>query len=384
MRAASSPSLFPASKNLTTDEVLALIVFGKQEELRKKLEHLKVSNPEELSRILNTPGDTKDFAAINLYSLTPLHLALCNLNFEVSQMLIGYLSSEDAIRQFDEIFPDGVEAKRIALENQLYDFTGIRDAIINAQPADLKKILENPRSSLEDLESSDDVFLLEPNRFERIKNYRLEISDIFSKGDVFNPYQLLAVLRIYAGYCEAYKIDLPSPDQATSFEELYKIMDVLAKRPYPASFNDMVVDDVDTDHFHLHDPNRQKRNVLWRQVVGYVQRFSPVSFMGFLFACGCQYGDRYGFDNLSKLTTFYTNGRIRLNDRHYVFNDALGYEGAVGPFPGDVRKTTKNLVGSESTRFLVKPLEIVIEFCFNQLKTLRSDLDCRAASRLGR
>ena len=241
MRAMASSRLFPTLKELAINHITTYsVATAKVEETLKEGEKkLPCELREELGQALVNPimlavvqgdlnqtealikarpplllsvkGRAVDYSRRTIKDLTPFQAALCAWDDEMCAVLKQYMSDEEMIRQYKEIFPECHE--KIDEAQTPFDFSTLVDVITQSNDIDVQAQLN--------LEQNDSLLCQTFNRF------RDDFTLCSQQEILFNPKHLINAFEIY------------------------------------------------TENFKHWDWNR--RDLFWRQVIGYVQRFLPAN-----------------------------------------------------------------------------------------------------------
>jgi len=218
---------------------------------------------------LSTKGVAKDYFNRRIQDLSPFQAALCAGDVEMCEMMKRYIvrlenGQVELEKQFNDVFPKGLEAHVQIKQDNVFDFSEILQAIIQAPDievtAALHKVFDNNLPLHLDLE--------------KFRNAFTEKSFLET---VFNPYHLLRAFQTY-----------------------YQ------------RFDDLV--------------SMDKRNLFWRQIIGFVQRHLPACYLQAL-AQGTFYivGEN---EALRRLFQFRSDNNICIVP--FQVNSGLGFDWAVG------------------------------------------------------
>lgn len=161
--------------------------------------------------LLSVKGKAVDYSGRTITDLTPFQAALCAWDDEMCALFKQYMSDEEIIRQYKEIFPQGHEKMYEA--QTPFDFSTLVNVITQSNDVDVQAQLN--------LQQNDSLLCQTFNQFRDDFTLRSQ------QETVFNPKHLLKAFEIYN----------------ENFE-----------------------------HW-----NSNKRDLFWRQVISYVQRFLPAN-----------------------------------------------------------------------------------------------------------
>jgi hypothetical protein len=195
--------------------LLLAIVQGNENEAEKRLKE----GPGLLKCAL---GEAKDYSGRDIKKLTPFQAALCSGDVEMVEMMKTYFDKlkngkEEMEKQFKEIFPEGIDPHVKKQEKDVFDFSEILNAIKNAGNNEVTAALDKKFDKKSSLHQALDKF-------------RKAFTDKSLSETVFNPTHLLKAFKMY---------------------------------------------NTEFDNFN----NLDKRDLFWRQVIGYVQRYLPACYL---------------------------------------------------------------------------------------------------------
>lgn len=208
------------------DELVRLVVCGEETAAKAILE----MDP---SFLLWKAGMATDYSGRHIKNLTPFQVALCAGDTDMVKMMLPYFdlfpNGQAAMRvQFAEIFPDaegGLEGHLKRQKENVFDFAAIVVAFQNATPAEVTAALNKEGAQF--TEADDDR--TKPNDeltlTEALNRFREQFTQKSHYEIVFNSQHLLRSFEIYV-----------------------------------TQFDDWSLD---------------QRDLFWRQVIGFVQRFLP-------------------------------------------------------------------------------------------------------------
>lgn len=208
------------------NELVRRIVCGEEAAAKAILD----ASPELL---LKSGGEATDYSGRQIKNLPPFQAALCAGDVDMCKMIknifLDYPEKtggfDEMFRQFNEIFPWGLEAHIEDQKQNAYDFSAIVTAITNAAPAEVTAALSKVDARFT---QSEDARVKPNDRFtltEELNCFREQFTQKSHHEIVFNPQHLLRAFEVYM----------------TQFE----------------------------------DWNWDKRDLFWRQVIGFVQRSLP-------------------------------------------------------------------------------------------------------------
>lgn len=215
-------------------------------------------------------GEAIDYSQRTISQVTPFQAALCTQDEVACEILGKHMTDEEIVCQFNEIIPEGIEA-HFASQTP-FDFSELVDVITNSRREDGTD--EDVCAALKKQEN--DSLLCET-----LKKFRNNFTDRSAQEKVYNPQHLIRALQLY-----------------------------------------------DENFVRW---NWNQRDLFWRQVVGYVQRFLPANIAQD-FAQGLIYRVNQNENANHSFKFRFGGGSIfPLN-----FNSGLGFDWAVGmsPQPG--------------------------------------------------
>lgn len=165
------------------NELLAAIVQGNQAEA----ERLIKLDP---SFLLSNQGEATDYSGRKFTKLTPFQAALCTLDDDMCTMMKGYFDKIDDGQakmqiQLNEIFPEGLDAHVQSQQDEAYNFDRILQAIIDAPDAEVTAALEKEFHKI-------DLSLIKA-----LNQFRNEFQEKSLSKAVFNPYHILKAYETY-------------------------------------------------------------------------------------------------------------------------------------------------------------------------------------------
>ena len=205
----------------TVNPILQQVVYGNENAVRTALEAIE-SNSEQLFALLSDTGTVKDYSDRTITGMTLLQAAAAAGDIEMCLMLKNYMTPEEFVCQLAEIFPEGIEANEEVQKQNAFNFDAILVAIRSASTTDLDAALnkQNNGSAL--------CLALEA--------FRDEFKTISIAEKIFNPHHLLKAFEVYNALWEQ------------------------------------------CDANGTIDPDYEKRDLFWRQIIGYIQRFMPACY----------------------------------------------------------------------------------------------------------
>jgi len=224
------------------DILLTAVVCGNEDLARKIIMY----SPELL---LDSSATATDLSGKEIKNITPLQAAICLRDIEMLQMMLEILEQKRKVginlipdpkleiqRQFISIYPNGdidavetaqkAKAKKFKKSMLHYIFMAINDAT----EIQVKSELNNPGVNNTDSQLNTDLH-----------KFREQFKSIANLDQIFNPFYLLTAIEFY-------------------YEKFYY-------------FN------YDDDH---EDNRWNKRNLLWVQVIGYIERHLPACYLQIL------------------------------------------------------------------------------------------------------
>src|SRR3990167_2861287 len=171
------------------------------------------ANPSLLETLLTEKVTVIDYSRRKVKQKTAFQAALCAIDDELCAMLAKYMPKEEMARQYQEIFPEGPDA--YYQKQTPFDFSQIVEAISQSSDANVQKALR--------LELPNQTVL-----WSGLEQFRADFTQRSSQETVFNPQHLLKAFELYDSQFDKWR-----------------------------SWN--------------------QRDLFWRQVVGFVQRFLPAN-----------------------------------------------------------------------------------------------------------
>lgn len=177
-----------------------------------KAEALIQQNP----MLSSLKGEAIDYSGRTIHHVTPFQAALCAWDNEMCEMLAKYMDPEEVVRQYNEIFPEGIEAYR-ALQTP-FDFSGVVNVIsqYSKYPETIIQLILNR-----------DIYINDLSLCKRVTQYRIDFTNCSNQEKIFNPSHLIQAYQLY-------------------IENFYRW-------------------------------NWSQRDLYWRQIYGYVFRFLPAN-----------------------------------------------------------------------------------------------------------
>jgi hypothetical protein len=223
-RAWTSHELYERKK-IPTSTLLLSVVQGNETEVKRLL------NP---GLVCSAIGKATDYSNRLIQDLTPFQAALCAGDVEMCEIMKEcFFQLDDGQaemeRQFNEVFPDGLEAHVQTQQDNVFDFNEILQAIIRASDNEVTAALNK------EFDNNLALHLA-------LEKFRKAFTEKSLSETVFNPYHLLKAFETF---------------------------------------------DAEYDHLGNWD-NSDKRNLFWRQVIGFVQRSLPACYLQ-AFAQGIYY-----------------------------------------------------------------------------------------------
>lgn len=162
--------------------------------------------------LLSLKGEAVDYSRRTIKNITPFQAALCAWDDEMCEMLRRYMSHEEVIRQYHEIFPEGPE--KYFKAQTAFDLSELIDVIKKSSTADVLAALN--------LQQNESLLCQKLNQF------RADFSLRSQQEMVFNPKHLIKAFELF-------------------------------------------------DNYYVKWRNVHRKELLWRLVVGYMQRFLPAN-----------------------------------------------------------------------------------------------------------
>ena len=230
--------------------------------------------------LLQATATAVDYSGKLIKDLTPFQAALCAGDVEMCEMMKPYFAElaegqTEIEKQFKVIFPSASDEEHACLqahaerqEAAAFDFRKIVEAIIKAKPNELSTALNK---------QYDDGMTLH----KALSHFRQVFQDISYQERVFNPYHLLRALQCYA-----------------------------------ERYNDLA-------------PGWEKRDLFWRQIVGFTQRYLPACYLQ-----ACAQGFYYIVEHGETLTRSFDFRHGGGSIRDLVWGAGLGFDWARGSLGG--------------------------------------------------
>lgn len=193
--------------------ILQDVVNGKREEVQKKLEALKNSNPKLLATVLTSTATKPivDDSGRVFENVTLLEAAAfvgdvaVNSGYQgMCEIILSCCGSdasvkENVLQQLKAVFPNGVKAHVEEQEktDNVFDFFPVMVAIDRASSEDVKNALEKKGASF--FESSDAQLKSgsELTLVEALNRFREQLRQCVLSEKIFNPYHLLKAMHLY-------------------------------------------------------------------------------------------------------------------------------------------------------------------------------------------
>ncbi len=137
--------------------------------------------------------------------------------------------------QFVEVFNDGVEAHDAEQQNNVFNFDAILSAIVKANPADLDAALNKIGAQFTESDEARAKPDSEISLTEALNRFREQFTQLSHQEKVFNPHHLLRAFEVYNALWDQCERDGS-------------------------------------------DRNYKKRDLFWRQIIGFCQRFMPACY----------------------------------------------------------------------------------------------------------
>jgi len=201
----------------TVSLILQQLVYGNENVVKAVLEMVK-SNSEYLCALLSDTGTVKDYSDRTITGMTLLQAAAASGDIDMCLMLKNYMLPEEFATQLAEIFPEGIEAHEDEQQRNAFNFNAILAAIRAANTPDLDDALNK----------TDNGSAL----CRALEEFRRQFSELSNNEKIFNPQHLLRAFEVYNALWER--------------------------------------DGSDRDY--------KKRDLFWRQIIGYTQRFMPTCY----------------------------------------------------------------------------------------------------------
>lgn len=200
--------------------ILQQVVYGEENRVEDTLEAIK-NNAAQLSALLSDTGTVKDYSDRTITGMTLLLAAAAAGDIDMCLMLKNYMAPEEFATQLTEIFPEGIEAHESEQQRNTFNFDAILAAIRAA----------NTRALDAALNKTDNGSAL----CRALEKFRRQFTEISNNEKIFNPQHLLRAFEVYN-----------------------------------ALWNQCERDGSDHDY--------QKRDLFWRQIIGFCQRFMPACY----------------------------------------------------------------------------------------------------------
>lgn len=173
--------------------------------------------------VCSTRGVATDYSKRGIQGLTPFQAALCHGDVEMCEMIKKEFFSQlnegqaEMEKQFNAVFPNGIEAHVKMQQDNVFDFNEILQAIIHAPENEVTAALDKAFDNNLPLHQA-------------LEKFRKAFTEKSLSEIVFNPYHLLKAFETYN-----------------------------------AEFDNL--------------GNWDKRDLFWRQVIGFVQRYLPACML---------------------------------------------------------------------------------------------------------
>ncbi|OGT41240.1 MAG: hypothetical protein A3F13_09810 [Gammaproteobacteria bacterium RIFCSPHIGHO2_12_FULL_40_19] len=204
----------------TVNPTLQKVVYGNEAAVKAALESVR-SDLAQLAALLSDTGTVKDYSDRTITGMTLLQAAAASGDIDMCLMLKNYMSPEEFATQLAEIFPKGIEAHEREQQRNTFNFDAILAAIRAANTLDLDAALNK----------TDNGSVL----CRALEEFRHQFSELSNNEKIFNPQHLLRAFEVYN-----------------------------------ALWNRCEGDSSDRDY--------KKRDLFWRQIIGYTQRFMPACY----------------------------------------------------------------------------------------------------------
>jgi len=214
--------------------VLQHVAYGEESRVRDALESVK-RDPAQLAALLSDTGTVKDYSDRIITGMTLLQAAAAAGDIDMCLMLKNYMSPEEFATQLAEIFPNGIEAHETDQQRNTFNFDAILAAIRAATPADLDAALNKIGAEFTQSDSARAKPDHELSLIEALNRFREQFAQHSHSEKIFNPQHLLRAFEVYN-----------------------------------ALWNQCERDGSDRDY--------KKRDLFWRQIIGYTQRFMPACY----------------------------------------------------------------------------------------------------------
>ena len=236
------------------NEILQNVIRGNKEAVRIALENLRTENPDLLRIVLiaTATQPITDYSNRAIVDQTLLQAATCAGDVainpgesEMCEMIASYLHADEVAAQFTELFPDGIEAHEIEQQRNTFNFGTIFEAIRAASTADLDAALNKIGAKFTESDSARAKPDHKLSLTEALNRFREQFAQRSHSEKIFNPEHLRQAFEVY---------------------------NVL--------WDQCECDDNDRDY--------KERDLFWRQIIGYTQRFMPACYVQ-AFAQGLYY-----------------------------------------------------------------------------------------------
>ncbi len=227
------------------NDILQNVVYGKKEVVRTALEELKNNNPMLLQTVLISTATQPiiDYSSRSTVNQTLLQAAASAGDVAINpsdegmcEMIASYLSADEVATQFTELFPDGIEAHVEDQKRQSQtDFEPMLQAVKQTILAERSPDPRNPDDPNNNLNATLNKNATNELYIKIETLFRQPYTALSHREKIFNPCHLLRALEVY--------------------NELW---------------NQLESDGSDRDY--------KKRDLFWRQIVGYIQRFVPACY----------------------------------------------------------------------------------------------------------
>ena len=276
----------------TVNPILQKVVYGNEADVRAALESVR-SDPAQLAALLSDTGTVKDYSDRTITGMTLLQAAAASGDIEMCLMLKKYMAPEEVATQLAEIFPDGIEANDVMLqENSKRDFEPILQVVKQAILAERNPDPNNPGDSNNNLnvalKNQDNGSAL----CRALEEFRRQFSAISNNEKIFNLQHLLRAFEVYNALWDQCERDGSDRDD-------------------------------------------KKRDLFWRQIIGYIQRFMPACYAQ-AFSQGLYYLVKLDQSDSWRPETFKRDLRLRCDNFSYFpipldSRSGLGFDFAVPP-----------------------------------------------------
>lgn len=225
--------------------LLLAVVQGDEAEVKRQLE----INPRLLC---STRGEATDYSGRFIKELTPFQAALCAGDVEMCEMMKDYFAKlengqAELEKQFNDIFPNGLEVHVQIQQDNVFDFNEILQAIICAPDNEVIAAL-------------DKAFDKNLPLHQALEKFRKAFAEKSLSEKVFNPYHLLQAFRIYDAAIVLKVIELSEGELSEP------VLAGESSEAHQATY-------LECDSSKSLIITAAKRDLFWRQVIGYVQRY---------------------------------------------------------------------------------------------------------------